>query len=190
MNNSHLSPVTTAYHPVSKFQHWLMGLVWISAWLLGFVAVHLRDQLNGNYQLTFLHKAIASTVLFLAALRIVWRLTHPAPPLPATMSPVMQKAAHLGHYALYAVTLVALPISGWMISSVAGKPVLMLGIIHLPSLVAAAPEYEATARTVHEYLAWGSGLLVLGHICAALKHHLVDKDSVLASMLPTRKKSS
>jgi cytochrome b561 len=173
-----------AYHAVSKFQHWLMALIWIAAWGIGFVAVHLRDDFNGHHQLTFLHKAIASTVLFLTALRIVWRMTHPAPALPASMSPALQKVAHLGHYALYAVALVALPLSGWMWSSVAAKPIMMMGLFVLPPLTAAAPEYYDLAKAVHQWLAWIVGLLVLGHAGAAFKHHLIDKDGVLVSMLP------
>jgi cytochrome b561 len=35
-------------------------------------------------------------------------------------------------------------------------------------------------------LAWSLGMMVLGHAAAALKHHLVDKDGVLLSMLPRR----
>ena len=173
-----------AYHGLSKFQHWLMAAIWIAAWGIGFVAVHLRDQLNGHHQLTFLHKAIASTVLFLTALRIVWRLTHPVPSLPASMSPALQRAAHLGHYLLYAVALLALPLSGWIWSSVAGKPIMMMGLFVLPPLTAAAPEYYDTAKMVHQWLAWLIGLVVLGHIGAALKHHLIDRDGVLDSMLP------
>ena len=180
MNNSNQH----AYNPFAKFLHWLMAGIWIAAWLIGFAAVHLRDELNGHHQLTFLHKAIASTVLFLTALRIVWRLTHPVPALPATMSPLMQNAAHLGHYALYAVALLALPLSGWIWSSVAGKPIMVLGLFVLPPLTAAAPEYYDTAKLVHQWLAWSFGIVVLGHAGAALKHHFVDKDGVLNSMLP------
>jgi cytochrome b561 len=184
-----ISPPTTGttagtYHGLSKFQHWLMAAVWIAAWLIGFVAVHLRDQFNSHHQLTFLHKAIASTVLFLTAVRIIWRLTHPVPALPANMSPTMQKAAHLGHYALYVIGLIALPLSGWLWSSVAGKPIMMLGLFVLPPLTAAAPEYYDIAKMVHQWLAWIVGLVVLGHIGAAFKHHFIDKDGVFDSMLP------
>ncbi|RYZ89539.1 MAG: cytochrome b [Proteobacteria bacterium] len=177
--------VTKEYNPISKFQHWLMALIWICTWVIGFSAVHFRDVLNGHHQLTFLHKAIASTVIFLTALRIAWRMIHPTPALPDTMSPLMQKAAHLGHYSLYTVALIALPLSGWMWSSVADKPIMMLGFIHLPMLVPPAPEYYDTAKLVHQCLAWSFGIVVLGHIGAALKHHFVDQDGVLRSMLPT-----
>jgi cytochrome b561 len=175
---------TTSYNPLSKFQHWLMAVIWIAAWVIGFLAVHLRDELNGHHQLTFLHKAIASTIFFLTALRIVWRLANPVPALPASMSPAMQKAAHLGHYALYAVALIALPLSGWMWSSVAGKPIMMMGLFVLPPLTDAAPEYYEIAKTMHQLLAWSFGLVVLGHAGVAFKHHFVDRDGVLKSMLP------
>jgi cytochrome b561 len=186
MANLNKLPTVSSYHPGAKFQHWLMAAIWIGAWVIGFIAVHFRDELNPHHQLTFLHKAIASTVLFLTAVRIVWRITHPVPALPATMSPAMQRAAHFGHYALYAFALIALPLSGWMWSSVADKPIMVLGLVQLPPLVGAAPQYYDLAKLVHQLLAWSLGMMVLGHAAAALKHHLIDKDGVLLSMLPRR----
>ncbi|RYG89245.1 MAG: cytochrome b [Alphaproteobacteria bacterium] len=177
---------TQGYHPLSKFQHWLMALVWIAAWIIGFIAVHFRDVLNAHHELTKVHKALASTVIFLTVLRIVWRWTHPAPSLPSSMSPGMQKAAHAAHLALYALALLALPLSGWMWSSVADKPIMLLWLFKLPPLVAPAPEYYDLAKMVHQWLSWSVGLLVVGHASAALKHHLYDKDGVLRSMLPDR----
>lgn len=100
------------------------------------------------------------------------------------MSPTLQRLAHLGHYGLYAVALSALPLSGWMWSSVADKPVMLLGLVQLPPLVAPAQEYYGLARPVHQWLAWSFGLVVLGHAAAAIKHHVIDKDGVLLSMLP------
>lgn len=172
------------YHPLSKLQHWLMAAIWIAAWIIGFIAVHFRDALNPHHGLTFLHKAMASTVIFLTLLRIVWRWKHPAPALPSSMSPGMQRAAHFGHIGLYVFALVALPLSGWMWSSVADKPIMLLGLVKLPPLVAPAAEYYDLAKLVHQWLAWSIGLMVLGHAAAALKHHFHDRDGVLASMLP------
>lgn len=86
--------------------------------------------------------------------------------------------------ALFAVALIALPLSGWMWSSVADKPIMMLGLVQLPPLVAPAPEYYGLAKLVHQWLSWTFGLVVLGHAAAALKHHFVDRDGVMASMLP------
>lgn len=108
-----------------------MAFLWIGAWFIGITAVHWRDELNPHHELTFLHKAIASTLLFLVVARIGWRLSHPAPALPDTMSPLMKKGALIGHVLLYVVALLALPLSGWYWSSVADKPIMVAGLFVL-----------------------------------------------------------
>jgi cytochrome b561 len=175
-----------AYNPMAKALHWLMAAIWITAWFLGAAAVYMRDAWNPHHGLTITHKALASTLLFLIVVRVAWRLTNPVPPLPDSMSPLMRRAAALGHLALYAIALSALPLSGWMWSSVAGKPIMVLGLFQLPPLTAPAKEYYDLAKQVHVTLAWGTGALVLGHIAIALKHHFVDRDGVLRGMLPDR----
>ena len=114
--------------------------------------------------------------------RIFWRYTHPAPQLPNSMSPLLQKIAHLGHLALY-FTLLALPISGCLWSCSLGYPAPVLYMFDLPALVGKNPEITAIAKPVHIYLSWAAGILLLGHILAALKHHFIDRDGVLDSML-------
>lgn len=176
--------IANDYHPVAKLLHWTMAAIWIAAWCLGVMAVHLRDLINADHGVTIAHKAIASTILFLVVLRVAWRLTHPAPKLPDSMSPLLQRAAHVGHFGLYAVALIALPVSGWLMSSVADKPIMVLWLLHLPPLVGPAKDWIETARLVHVTLAWSMGALVLGHILIALKHHYIDRDRILAAMLP------
>ena len=179
-------PIETGYNPVSKLLHWSMAAIWIAAWGLGVMAVYLRDLINTDHGVTIAHKAIATTILFLVVLRVAWRLTHPAPPLPDSMSPLLQRAAQLGHLGLYAVALIALPVSGWLMSSVADKPIMVLWLFHLPPLVEPAKAWVETARLVHTTLAWTMGAVVLGHILIALKHHYIDRDGILAGMLPGR----
>ena len=45
------------------------------------------------------------------------------------------------------------------------------------------PELLAIVKPMHIYLSWFAGLLIAGHILAAIKHHVIDKDNVLLSML-------
>lgn len=73
--------------------------------------------------------------------------------------------------ALYAVALHALPVPGWVWSSLADKPIMVLGMLKLPPLMAPDPHAYATVKMVHFSFAWLSILLVLGHIAAALTHH-------------------
>jgi cytochrome b561 len=170
-----------SYTPVAKGFHWLMAAIWICAWLVGVIAAHIW---NPDHQLTALHKEIASTVLFLTALRLLWRFTHRPPALPGTISLAMQKFAHLGHFALYAIALLALPFSGWLMNSFADKPVMLAALIQLPSLAAPDKALAGITHTVHVYTAWFCGLMVVGHIAFALKHHIVDRDDILLRMAP------
>ena len=96
--------------------------------------------------------------------------------------------------------LLALPLSGWIYVStgwsapndqpleVATSFFGLFPILHLP-FVAAAPEDARRVVAfgilgVHEFLAWGMVALVLLHVGAALKHQFVDRDAVLASIIP------
>lgn len=175
------------YHPFSKLLHWSMGLLWIAAWIAGFLAVHLREQVNAHHGLTIWHKGVAISLVFLVVVRVAWRLVTPAPTLPDTMTPAMKKAALAGHLSLYALALIALPMSGWALSSVAAKPVVMFGLVTVPPFLEPNKEAVETVRAIHTYLAWLCGAMVAGHVLVALKHHFVDRDAILAGMLPRRR---
>lgn len=172
------------YTRTAQWLHWSMAAIWILSWVVGILATHWREALNPTHGLTIVHKALASTLLILIVVRVFWRLTHPAPALPSHMSSMMQRAAHVGHLLLYVVALIALPLSGWYWSSVADKPIMLLGLVQLPPLVAPDPTLYGLAKTLHQWLAWSCGALIGGHVLVALKHHWIDKDTVLCSMLP------
>lgn len=178
------------YTDTAKWLHWGMAAIWIVSWGIGIAATHWRDELNPDHGLTILHKALASTLLFLVVARVAWRLTHPAPALPDSMSPLMQRGAIIGHVLLYVIALVALPFSGWYWSSVADKPILLLGLLQLPPLVAPAPDQYDLAKMIHTWLGWFCGALVGGHLLVALKHHFIDRDGVLTGMLLSRKRQA
>lgn len=172
-----------SYTPVAKFLHWLIALMWITVWIIGIICVY------GNYRGIFpWHKGIATAMLALVIIRILWRLTHTPPALPDTMSNHAKQMAKLGHIALYLFALLAMPISGWLLSSLAGRPVLLAGLYPLPALASPNAEYARIVSDVHFYLAWFCAVLILGHILVSLKHHFIDKDNVLMSMAPDHSK--
>lgn len=181
--------IPQSYTAPAKLLHWSMASVWIAVWVVGFLAVYFRDTLNPAHGLTYWHKAFASVLLFLLVLRVAWRITHRPPATPDHMSALMQRAAHFGHLLLYALALTALPISGWVWSSIADKPIMVLGIFQLPPLTEPHPDAYDVAKWVHVTFAWSSVVLVLGHIAMALKHHWIDKDHALRSMLSSSKSS-
>lgn len=162
--------------------HWLVALGMLIAIGLGF---YMSDLSLSPYKLKLFswHKWLGVTIFLLAAIRLLWRLTHPAPALPATMDRWEIQVAQAVHVALY-VLMFSIPLSGWLMSSASGFPVVFMGLIQLPDLVAKNKELAAMLKQVHFLLNMSLLALVGLHFGAALKHHFVLKDDVLAQMLP------
>jgi cytochrome b561 len=132
------------------------------------------------------HKSIGITILVLACLRLGWHWANPTPTLPTALKPYERLLARGTHLLLYAL-LLAIPLTGWMMSSARGFPVSWFGFLQLPDFVPKDKAlYEALVST-HETLAWTLAAIVALHVGAALKHHFMLKDDVLRRMLPTTK---
>lgn len=108
------------------------------------------------------------------------------PLLPNTLKKMEKLLAHLGHWLLYAL-IIAMPLSGWVMSSASGFPVSVFGWFVLPDLVAPDMSLKALMLDVHEYMAYAIIALVSVHVLAALLHHFYYKDNVLLRMLPLGK---
>jgi cytochrome b561 len=129
------------------------------------------------------HKWIGVTIFMLALLRVVWRLAHPAPTLPATMPMWERRAAAASHALLYVLILI-IPFTGWLYSSAAGVPTVFLGLLPLPDLLAKDKALAELLKFIHVTLNYTMLTVVIIHAAAALKHHFLDRDDVLARMLP------
>ena len=75
-----------------------------------------------------LHKSFGIVLGVLIVVRIAWRLGHAPPPWPATMSARRQRAANLGHVALYACMVVA-PLAGYLGSNFSKYGVRFFGVV-------------------------------------------------------------
>jgi len=166
---------------VTKSLHWVMAALFITVFSIGWYMDFLP---LGMAKLEWMsrHKSLGITILSLAVLRIVWRLYEPTPKALSAHK-LERLAAKLGHLGLYAV-MIAMPLSGWMMSSAANFPVSVFGLFTLPNLVAPNKELFETLRTVHWGLSWAIAVLVGTHVAAALKHHFIDRDATLRRMLP------
>lgn len=170
--------------------HWLIALLIIGLLAIGKFMTGLAENDPFRFELTQWHKSFGIAVLLLSALRLLWRFTHKPPPEPASL-PIWQKhISGLVHLALYALML-ALPITGWIMVSASPLNIdtVLFGVIpwpHIPPFPD-LPNKESIAAAFHGYheIA-GNALLVLllAHIGAALKHHFIDKDTILLRMLP------
>ena len=170
------------YTGVAVALHWLVALGILGSFVVGTYMVDL-DLSPWKLKVYAWHKWIGVTLLLLVALRLAWRLTHDPPPLPATTPAWQQHAAASTHALLY-LLMVAVPLSGWMMSSAAGFPVVYFGVLPLPDLVEKNKPLFDLMKSVHYVLNKALLALVLLHVAAALKHHYMDRDDVLARMVP------
>jgi cytochrome b561 len=166
---------------VAKFFHWIIALGLLGNGIWGLLMTDMSPSMS-KINIYALHKSIGLTVLALLALRVAWRLYDRAP--PDEPAPRWQRlAAHATHVLLY-LFILALPLSGWMFNSLHGYPLQWFKLFNLPALVAKNDELAHTVRNVHEYLFYLLLLVLIGHVGAALKHHVFDQDNVLRRMLP------
>jgi cytochrome b561 len=167
---------------LSQLFHWLIAALIAVQVGLGLTGVALP---LGMAKLATLarHKSLGITILGLALLRLGWRAVNPTPALPGTLRPYERRLARLTHAALYAL-LIALPLTGWMMSSARGFPVSWFNLVPLPNLVSrSVPLYHSLVH-VHVALAITLGAVLTLHIAAAIKHHFVLRDDILRRMLP------
>jgi cytochrome b561 len=175
-------PVSTRYTGTAVALHWLIAAFIACAFALGWTMTEMAFSPTRLRMFNW-HKWLGITILTLVALRGLWRLTHPAPPL--LPMPVWQRrAARALHAGLY-VLMFALPLSGWAYSNAAGYPVVYLGLMRLPDLVGKNKALADSLRNLHEVLGWLLLAAVIAHALAALKHHYFDHDDTLRRMLPT-----
>lgn len=170
------------YGSVAKFLHWLMFLLIVGLIIVGSFMEDI-EPMTLKFQVYGLHKSLGISVLILVAVRLLWKITNTSPSLPAHMKPIEKLMAHAGHAALY-LLLIAMPVSGWVMSSAAGFPVSVFGLFTLPDLVAPDRHLMKDMEDVHELLANAIMVLVSIHALAALMHHFYHKDNVLKRMLP------
>ena len=95
----------------------------------------------------------------------------------------MRLAAHLSHYALYALML-AMPLIGWAMLSTAAYPVVLIDGVQLPPILPQSDRLHALLWSAHRYLAFAFFAVILMHIAAALFHALVRRDGVFEAMAP------
>lgn len=164
--------------------HWLMALLLVSLFIVG-VYMHELTLSPWKLKIYSWHKWAGVTAFLLVLIRLGWRISHRPPKLPLNMPKIMQLVAHIGHIMLY-LLMIAIPLSGWLMSSAKGVQTVYFGVLPIPDLLTKNKELGELLRTVHMSMNFTLAALVIGHTGAAIKHHLIDKDDVLTRMLPKR----
>lgn len=172
-----------AYGRLARALHWGMA-----AAVLPMIAAGLLMTTDGlprglGNALFLFHKNLGVILIPLIALRLIWRWTHPAPPLPPELPPWQRLGARASHLALYAL-LVVLPLSGFTRVRAAGFPVELLDAVGAGPWLPRSEPLAAAAQQLH-YLAGLLLILVLTvHVAASLHHALIRRDGIWQRMWP------
>lgn len=197
--NTHAHPLTDSadtaqsrYTRTAVVLHWLIALLIIVNVVLGLSADSLPD--GWVRPVVDTHKSIGITVLGLALLRVLWRVSHRPPPLPREFPSWERIGAHVAHFLLY-LLMIGLPLSGWLHDSAwkdaATHPMRLFNLVQWPRIgyvMNLDPALKETLHdrfgAVHTWLGYALYALLAMHIGGALKHQWIDRKSVLKRMMP------
>jgi len=170
------------FSPVARAFHWATAALVLTTLPVGITMVNVPNLGETGNNLFHLHRSIGALVLFITIPRLIYRLRHPAPALPADMTAFQQMAAHATHWALYALLIVQ-PLLGWIATSAYRAPTLFFWLFELPPIWKEDRAFSEAMFRIHMTLGIIIALLVIVHIAAALYHHFIRKDRVLTSMV-------
>jgi cytochrome b561 len=160
--------------------HWLMALLIFAGFPLGLYMVDLPLSPD-KLKLYSYHKWIGVTLLMLVAIRLSWRLTHTPPPLPDRVAAWQRHASAIVHGLLY-LLMIAIPLSGWLMSSAKGFQTVWFGVLPLPDLIGKDKALGELLAEVHKILNFTLLGLVVLHVGAALQHHFIERQPFLQRM--------
>ncbi|OCQ22439.1 cytochrome B [Pseudoalteromonas luteoviolacea] len=182
------------YGSIAKWIHWITAILFLAA----YVSVYYRQWFTEaktpeNWSALQLHLSFGVSIMVVVGLRVVWRIMDQTPK-PEPGSKLEHMAAHVGHYMLYIVMIIA-PVTGYIGTGVNTEFFFMFDIPKFESteifkyvvsdgLGLTFAEFEKPIDFIHKEIlgAWLIWVLIVGHAGAALFHHFVKKDRTLLKM--------
>lgn len=177
-----ISNSSTRFGWLTRLLHWLVALHILGLIGLGYYMVDLSYyDPNYNDSLRY-HKAFGITAFALGLFKVVWFFGNTQPEPTAPLPAWQLTASHVVHWLLL-LAMVAIPASGYLISTSAGEGIDVFGWFEVAALFEVSDDNRELAIVIHEYLAYGTLALVGLHAAAAVKHQFIDRDGTLTRML-------
>ena len=167
-------PVWNRYNFSMRFMHWVVGVAILVMLGVGIYMKGLSSDVGFKYIIYDVHK-IAGVFLFpIILLRILIRVLSQIPESPKNISYCQYFFARIVHYAMY-VAIFLMPISGYVMSSASGRPL----VLNFPMVIPKNPAIASMFHSVHTFLGYSIIFLVTLHILGFLKHYFFDKVNIL-----------
>ena len=162
--------------------HWTTAVAVVAMFTLGQWMVDLGYYHTWYYQAPYVHKSIGAILFIITIIRLIWRLLNKVPNYLPSHSTFERMAAKAVHLLLY-VLLFCVMISGYLISTANGQPLIVFNWFKVPAILYGIEHQVDIAGKAHRICAIGLISVAGLHLLAALKHHLIDKDRTLHRML-------
>ncbi|MDI1352354.1 MAG: cytochrome b [bacterium] len=174
------------YSAVSKWLHWIIALAVIAMLVMGFFLDDIPKEYKPNVYM--LHKSTGILILFLMIIRFIWISLSGKPALPNSVAVWERFLSRFIQYGFY-VLLIIMPLSGWIMSVAGNRVPVFFNLFNAP-LPWVSPDKSLSEFMFesHQFIAWILIVFITLHVLGALKHHFIDKDNVLKSMLPHKDK--
>lgn len=176
-----MTPDSPGYSMIARILHWTTAVLVLAAIPLGILMNAVSEGPLQDF-LFNLHRSIGAVLLPLVAARLIYRLNHPPPALPADLPAIQRFAALFTHAALY-ILLIVQPLIGWVATSAYPAPMTVFWLIPLPPIWREDRAFSDQLFQVHTIVGIVIAILALAHIAAALFHHFVRKDDILVRMV-------
>ena len=171
------------YGRVAQAFHWITALLVVVAFTFGPGGSEQRVYLPARDFERQLHETLGLIVFGLVVLRVVWRMVDRRPK-PLELRRWMTITAKVVQGVLY-LLLFAVPVTAIVGAWLEGHPLTLLARVTISPMLGLSHDIGATVAEVHTWLGdiilWLAGF----HALAALYHHIVLKDEVLVTMLPS-----
>jgi len=177
-----IANTTTEWGWPAKALHWIGAILILLLLGHGWWMTHLAPRPDRLAHYTG-HAALGYDLLALLILRLLWRWTHAVPALPADLAPWERFLANAGHFGLY-LLMFASTLTGWALAGTFRTPLAKDAFgIPVPSIfVSSDRAMHELFEGSHKWLSYLLAALVVLHIIAALRHHLIKRSDVMRRM--------
>jgi cytochrome b561 len=168
------------YDRVAIGFHWVLALLIAGMATLGF----LLESFPRQTQLYWINIHVCVGIVYFALVlaRLAWRVGHRPPDLPVTISPLIRTISVASHHLMY-LLMILIPVVGIVALVWHGRG-FDFGLFRIDLGIASNRPVYSLAEGVHGKLVFALLALAVLHTAAALWHQYVQRDGVLARMVP------
>ena len=171
------------YSAMNQSLHWITALCMFAILPLAWVMTNAKEGTPFSEALFNWHKTLGVIVLLVTAFRIVWRFIDKPPPYPPTIAR-WDRALAQAVYGLFFLTLLWMPVTGFIMSTSEGYPTKLFNLIPTPQLWPKNDHLADQFGYLHALGQWAVYGLIGLHLLAVAFHLIWGRDGVLDRMLP------